>query len=201
MGPMSAQLLLRCPTTVSVCGLPRWEGTWPQPGRYRHRFNSCLADSGPKAQWRCTRRRIRFGWCSGQHRACEDPLVSLNLAAGSSRLNLAQEGVASEVSGRPFESDLQGHRPGVVLEWPVPGFEYRGGFVSPWGSDPAPLAWRHPRPVRPSVGRLPLRQRMQVRVLHGSPTAGVAHPGPSCRPAGPRWTTHKESRHAVPRGA
>jgi hypothetical protein len=112
MGPMSAQLVLRCPTTVSVCGLPRWEGTWPQPGRYRHRFNSCLADSGPKAQWRCTRRRIRFGWCSGQHRACEDPLVSLNLAAGSSRLNLAQEGVASEVSGRPFESDLQGHRPG-----------------------------------------------------------------------------------------
>jgi hypothetical protein len=90
---------------------------------------------------------------------------------------------------------------GVVLEWPVPGFEYRGGFVSPWGSNPAPFAWRHPRPVRPSVGRLPLRQRTQVRVLHGSPTAGVAHPGPSCRPAGPRWTTHKESRHAVPRGA
>ena len=43
-----------------------------------------------------------------------------------------------------------------------------------------PPVGQHPRPVRPAVGRLPLTQRMQVRVLHGSPTAGVAHPGPSC---------------------
>ena len=58
----------------------------------------------------------------------------------------------------------------------------------------------NPRPVRPAVGLLPLTQRTQVRTLHGSPAAGAAHPGPSCRPRSLRWTTHKESRHASPRG-
>jgi hypothetical protein len=39
------------------------------------------------------------------------------------------------------------------------------------------------RLVRPAVRTAAFRQRTQVRLLRGSPAAGVAHPGPSCRPA------------------
>jgi hypothetical protein len=49
----------------------------------------------------------------------------------------------------------------------------------PWGFDTSTFR-SSSRPVRPAVGRLPLTQRTQVRVLHGSPSAGDAHPGPSC---------------------
>ena len=80
----------------------------------------------------------------------------------------------------------------------APCFENRYTAL-PWGFDTSTFR-SSSRPVRPAVGRLPLKQRTQVRVLHGSPSAGVAHPGPSSRHFGLRWTTHKESRHASARG-
>ncbi len=60
----------------------------------------------------------------------------------------------------------------------APCFENRYTAL-PWGFDTSTFR-SSSRPVRPAVGRLPLTQRTQVRVLHGSPSAGDAHPGPSC---------------------
>ena len=60
----------------------------------------------------------------------------------------------------------------------APCFE-NSDTVLPWGFDTSTFRTSS-RPVRPAVGRLPLKQRTQVRFLYGSPSAGVAHPGPSC---------------------
>jgi hypothetical protein len=87
----------------------------------------------------------------------------------------------SEGRGRPRQRSIR--CPSALEGMPrwlgAPCFE-NSDTALPWGFDTSTFR-PCSRPVRPAVGRLPLTQRTQVRVLHGSPAAGVAHPGPSCR--------------------
>ena len=128
------------------------------------------------------RTAVRPLWCSEQHRGVRSPSRQFESGLGC-HLALAQRNRAlpSEGNGRPFESERReqigfgrccrsGRRP----------VSKTGGGREASGFEPS--AFRTATcTARSSSGRTAaLTQRAQVRVLHGSPSAGVAHPGPSC---------------------
>jgi hypothetical protein len=145
--------------------------------------------------------RVMPGWCSEQHRGVRSPNRQFESDLGCHlAVDQRNRALPSEGRSRPLESDRRDPRVGRGC-WSGrrPVSKSGGGREAP---EFEPSTFRPATSTaRSSSGRTAaLTQRTQVRVLHGSPTAGAAHPGPSCRPPGPRWTTHKESRHASPPG-